>query len=75
MAQNDGFALLTRVILGAGTVGMPSNSRPVAEIIRYKGGVRAWATPVNGPGVHDASWVYYILLREWFGRFMLRLFW
>ncbi|TID25700.1 hypothetical protein E6O75_ATG03563 [Venturia nashicola] len=50
VAQNDGFALLTREkFTGAGG---PSDGTPVAVLYRYVDGKMAWKTWLGGPDVH-----------------------
>jgi hypothetical protein len=56
VAQNDGFALMATVS-ATGTTGLPPNNYPIVALIRYKNGVEAWRTPLNGPGVHAAAGV------------------
>jgi hypothetical protein len=50
VAQDDGFAVLVNIDTADVTY-------PVATIIRYKDGSKAWETPVNGPGVHESDGV------------------
>lgn len=71
MAQNDGFAILTTAVPSAEIADASPEGYPV-EIIRYKGGIRAWAVSVNGLSVHDRPGsVYSILWGVWSVR-MLR---
>lgn len=56
VAQNDGFALLANID-AAGTTDLPPTGDYVTAIIRFKSGVEAWRTPLNGPGVHAADMV------------------
>ncbi|RPB01017.1 hypothetical protein L873DRAFT_726269 [Choiromyces venosus 120613-1] len=48
VAQNDGFAVLVNIDNSQTTY-------PIATIVRYKGGAKAWSTAVNGPGVHESD--------------------
>ncbi|PUU76439.1 hypothetical protein B9Z19DRAFT_1102367 [Tuber borchii] len=48
VAQNDGFAVMVNL-------DNSQTDHPVTTIIRYKGGAKAWTTPVNGPGVHPSE--------------------
>ncbi|KAH8597026.1 hypothetical protein B0O99DRAFT_508949 [Bisporella sp. PMI_857] len=54
VAQNDGFALLA-TIDASGSTDLPPDNTPIVSLIRVKGGVEAWRTPLNGPGVHAAD--------------------
>ncbi|KAH9223558.1 hypothetical protein DL95DRAFT_431478 [Leptodontidium sp. 2 PMI_412] len=54
VAQNDGFALMATVD-ASGTTDLPTNNMPIVALIRYKNGVQAWRTPLNGPGIHPSD--------------------
>ncbi len=54
VAQNDGFALMATVN-ATGTVDLPTGNEPIVGLIRYKNGVEAWTTMLNGPGVHASD--------------------
>jgi len=56
VAQNDGFALMATV-KPTGSTDIPPNSYTVVALIRFKNGVEAWRTMLNGPGVHAADGV------------------
>lgn len=62
MAQNDGFTILTTAVPGTEIADVSSEGYPVAEIIRYKDGIRAWVAPVSGPSVHDGAGSVYSIL-------------
>ncbi|KAI9048729.1 hypothetical protein LZ554_007560 [Drepanopeziza brunnea f. sp. 'monogermtubi'] len=51
VAQDDGFALMA-TIDATGTTDLPTDNMPIVAVIRFKDGVEAWRTPMNGPGVH-----------------------
>jgi hypothetical protein len=54
VAQNDGFALMATVD-ASGTTDLPTDNEHIISLIRYKDGVEAWRTPLNGPRVHASA--------------------
>lgn len=56
IAHNDGFALLTRQLMPAGTSGAPAGADakiPVAILYRFTSGQETWKTWLGGPNVHS----------------------
>lgn len=56
VAQNDGFAVMITTD-ASGTTDLPPTGQYVTSVVRYKDGAQAWATALNGPGVHAADGV------------------
>ncbi|KAF8862336.1 hypothetical protein BDZ45DRAFT_702957 [Acephala macrosclerotiorum] len=54
VAQNDGFAVMITTN-AMGTTDLPPTGDYVTSVVRYKDGAQAWATALNGPGVHTAD--------------------
>ena len=53
VAQNDGFALLTNIVVTGSSA--PPDDTPVPVLVRYTNGAETWRTFVAGPGVHTAD--------------------
>ncbi|KUJ12145.1 uncharacterized protein LY89DRAFT_786279 [Mollisia scopiformis] len=54
VAQNDGFAVMVTTN-ATGTTDLPPTGEYVTVVVRYKDGVEAWTTALNGPGVHTSD--------------------
>jgi hypothetical protein len=57
VAQNDGFALLTREKMPASTANAPPDGTPVAVLYRFVSGKQTWKTWLGGPDVHPKEGV------------------